>query len=154
MSSTVYVDADSCPVKEEIITLCDQYQKELVFVFSYAHNMVLPQQVKTVQVDVDKEAADLYLLQTVRRGDICISQDHALASLLIMKGTIVLSPRGHVYKEEEMSSMLQSRYASQKARRAGKKTKGPRKFTTEDREQFAQSLEYALERENDRNEKE
>ncbi|KQL57997.1 MULTISPECIES: YaiI/YqxD family protein [Bacillaceae] len=144
MSSTVYVDADSCPVKEEIIKLCGQYEKELVFVFSYAHNMVLPEHVKTVQVDVDKEAADLYLLQAVSRGDVCISQDHALASLLLIKGVTVLSPRGHVYMEEEMASMLQSRYAAQKARRAGRKTKGPRKFTATDREQFVHALEQVL----------
>ncbi len=85
--------------------------------------MNLPEDVKTAVVDTDKEAADLYLLQHVKRDDICITQDHALASLLIIKGVSALSPRGHIFTEEEMNGLLQSRYASQKARRAGKKTK-------------------------------
>ncbi|GAF11985.1 hypothetical protein JCM19046_2544 [Bacillus sp. JCM 19046] len=140
----IYVDADSCPVKEEIISLSRKYKKDMVFVFSYAHNMNLPEDVKTAVVDTDKEAADLYLLQHVKRDDICITQDHALASLLIIKGVSALSPRGHIFTEEEMNGLLQSRYASQKARRAGKKTKGPTKFTKEDRITFYRALENKL----------
>lgn len=144
MSSTIYVDADSCPVKEEIISLSRKYKKEMVFVFSYAHSMNLPEDVKTAVVDTDKEAADLYLLQSVKRNDVCVTQDHALASLLIIKGVSAISPRGHIFTEEEMNGLLQSRYASQKARRAGKKTKGPRKFTEEDRTEFYRAFEAIL----------
>lgn len=140
----VYVDADSCPVKEEVMTLSRLHKKQMVFVFSYAHSMALPDDVKTAIVDTDKEAADLYLLQVTKGGDICVTQDHALASLLVAKGVIVLSPRGHLYKEEEMASMLDSRYLSQKARRAGKKTKGPKKFTEADRAMFNETFERIL----------
>lgn len=67
----VYVDADSCPVKEEVMSLSRLYKKEMVFVFSYAHSMVLPDDVKTAIVDTDKEAADLYCCNDKRWGHLC-----------------------------------------------------------------------------------
>ncbi|MCR1286877.1 YaiI/YqxD family protein [Shouchella clausii] len=145
-NTTVYVDADSCPVKEEVISLARTFGKKMVFVYSYAHTMSLPKDVETAIVDTSKEAADLYLLQSVNRGDVCVTQDHALASLLLVKGVIVLSPRGHVYKEEEMPAMLAWRHTSQKARRAGEKTRGPKKFTASDRAAFYHALYAVLEK--------
>ncbi len=140
----MYVDADSCPVKEEIIRLCQKYKVEMIFVSSYAHKMTLPSSVKQVSVDTDKEAVDLYILNHIQHNDICVTQDHALASLLLPKGAEILSPRGKEYKEENIQQMLDMRYLSQKQRRMGERTKGPKAFTNEDRQQFSMQLEKIL----------
>ncbi|WP_100406767.1 YaiI/YqxD family protein [Bacillus solitudinis] len=141
---SMYVDADSCPVKEEIIQLCQTYSVEMIFVSSYAHVMTLPSSVKQITVDTDKEAADLYIMNHIQRGDFCVTQDHALASLLLPRGAEILSPRGMMYTNENIDQLLNVRYLSQKQRRMGGKTKGPKAFTEEDRRQFISSLEKIL----------
>ncbi|MDV2683135.1 DUF188 domain-containing protein [Alkalihalophilus lindianensis] len=132
----VYVDADSCPVKNEIVSICQELNLSAVFVSSIAHHISVPEGFSHVTVDSDKEAADMYILNHTRRGDCCVTQDHALASILLPKGVNVLSPRGYVYREETIMQMLDARYFSQKERRGGGKTKGPKAFTEEDRSQF------------------
>lgn len=136
---TLFVDADACPVpiKEEIMTVQKALvNSEIIFVASYAHMSTTFQDAKWVMVDSEREEADLYIHRHVTKGDIAITQDYGLASLLLPKGVFILSPRGKRYTEENISTLLHTRYLASKSRRAGKHTKGPRKFTDQDREQF------------------
>lgn len=132
----VLVDADSCPVKEEIVEIASKYLVEVTFIASYNHVLtdVLPG--KWVYVDTGKEAVDLYIMNHVKRQDIVITQDIGLASTLLNRGVYVLSPRGNVYREEDMYVALDLRYLSAKARRQGKHSKGPKPYTLEDRQMF------------------
>ncbi|THG89358.1 hypothetical protein AJ85_18185 [Alkalihalobacillus alcalophilus ATCC 27647 = CGMCC 1.3604] len=141
---TIYVDADSCPVKEEVLLLAAQYKVPTTFVSSYAHQLTLPAFVEQVTVDTDKEAVDLYVMNQVKKGDICVTQDHALASLLLAKGTLVLSPKGYLFKEETIQQLLDFRFLSQKERRMGGRTKGPKAFTKKDRQFFLENLEKII----------
>lgn len=141
----VYVDADACPVKDEIVDLCILYSIDMVFVASYAHDLFLQAPARTVTVDPDKEAVDLYLVNYAKKGDVCITQDHGLASLLLSKGITVLSPRGREFKEKQIDQMLDARFYSQKQRRMGNKTKGPKPFKQEDRQFFKSSFKKILE---------
>ncbi|GAE24719.1 hypothetical protein JCM9140_670 [Halalkalibacter wakoensis JCM 9140] len=137
---TIYVDADACPVKSEIVEICEFVNMKMVFVSSYAHTLTLPASVKVVTVDNEKEAVDLFLMNHAKKGDICVTQDHALASILLSKGVRTLSPRGMVYQEDTITQMLDARYLSQKQRRMGGKTKGPKPFRHEDRVKFIEQL--------------
>ncbi len=137
---TIYVDADACPVKDEIVEICKQHKVEMIFVSSYAHTLTLPRIAKVVTVDNEKEAVDLYLMNKVHKGDVCVTQDHALASILLSKGVLALSPRGVVYQEDTMLQMLDARYFSQKQRRMGEKTKGPKPFRQVDRLKFIEQF--------------
>ncbi|ARK29342.1 YaiI/YqxD family protein [Halalkalibacter krulwichiae] len=140
----VYVDADACPVKNEIVEVCEQFKVKMVFVSSYSHFLTLPSSVKVVTVDNEKEATDLYLMNHVKKGDVCVTQDHALASILLSKGVETLSPRGLLYNEDTIVQMLDARYLSQKQRRMGGKTKGPKAFQQEDRLKFINQLSKIL----------
>ncbi|MCM3712845.1 YaiI/YqxD family protein [Halalkalibacter oceani] len=141
---TLYVDADACPVKNEIIDTTQAFQLNVIFVSSYAHHIKAPSFVKIVTVDSEKEAVDLYVMNRIKKGDLCVTQDHALASILLAKGAVVLSPRGHLYLEDTIDQMLDARYVSQKQRRMGAKTKGPKAFTKTDRLRFARQLKEIL----------
>ncbi|WP_209123021.1 DUF188 domain-containing protein [Alkalihalobacillus sp. BA299] len=137
--SYVYVDADSCPVKEEILTISSEFNVEVIFVSSYSHQ-IQNEQAKVVMVDPDKEAADLFIMNHAKESDVVITQDHALASILVGRRLSVLSPRGKIFSEDEMITILQLRHWSQKQRRAGNKTKGPKAFTSLDRKHFCTNL--------------
>ncbi|MGA9287295.1 MAG: DUF188 domain-containing protein [Anaerobacillus sp.] len=140
---TLFVDADACPVpiKEEIMSFRPALTDvEIIFVASYAHMSTTFREAKWVMVDSEKEEADLYIHRYSKKGDLAITQDYGLASLLLPKGVFVLSPRGKRYTEENISTLLHTRYLASKSRRSGKHTKGPRKFTGDDRLQFRKEL--------------
>ncbi|WP_338139466.1 YaiI/YqxD family protein [Priestia megaterium] len=142
--SKVFVDADACPVKAEIVELTHTYDINLVFVASYAHMQTNPTPGKWVYVDAEKEAADLYILNHAVKQDIVVTQDTGLASMLVSRGVYALSPRGKYYNDDEMNTVLFFRYVSAKERRSGRHTKGPKAFSEEDRQHFIQAFEKML----------
>lgn len=75
-----------------------------------------------------------------KKGDIIVTQDIGLASILLAKGTFVFSNRGELYREEEMSLMLDIRYRHAKDRQQGKYSKGPKAMSDQDRSLFKDRL--------------
>jgi uncharacterized protein YaiI (UPF0178 family) len=140
----IYVDADACPVKQEIMDIADNHGIEVVFVASYNHKSNNTYGGKWVFVDTGKEEADLYIVNHVQKNDLVISQDIGLAGLLLKKDVIVVTPRGKRYTETNIDTALQFRYLSAMERRSGKYTKGPKKFTEEDTINFITSLKKIL----------
>ncbi|MET3321141.1 UNVERIFIED_ORG: uncharacterized protein YaiI (UPF0178 family) [Peribacillus simplex] len=136
---TIHVDADACPVKDEILHCARLHDVEVCFVASYKNMMNNPEG-KWVYVDADKEAADLYIVNSVKKGDIVVTADIGLAGTLLPKSVYVLSPRGKEYTDENIFMLLDMRYQSAKLRRQGKHTKGPKAFTKEDRTSFTNKL--------------
>ncbi|MCM3442091.1 YaiI/YqxD family protein [Metabacillus halosaccharovorans] len=140
----IFVDADACPVKKEIMLIASKYEMDVVFVASYNHTSDNTYGGQWVFVDTGKEEADLYIVNHVSRGDMVISQDIGLAGLLIRKDVCFITPRGKQYTEENIDTALQFRYLSAIERRSGKFTKGPKKFTDEDTLNFITTFEKIL----------
>lgn len=131
-------------MKLEIVQIGKDSMIEVVFVASYAHMSTHPPEERWVYVDNEKEAADLYIQNHVRTGDIVVTQDIGLASMLLPKNVNVLSPKGMLYKEEDMDTALDLRFLSAKARRQGNYGKGPKPFSREDRLKFINTLTALL----------
>ncbi|TFB22781.1 YaiI/YqxD family protein [Filobacillus milosensis] len=134
----IYIDADACPVKDIIIEEAEKFNLPVILIKSYAHfsNQIEKQHVETVYVDSDNEAADYKLMQMVDSGDVVITQDYGLASLLLAKNCTILHHKGFIYTPQKMDMLLNSRYASAMERKSGKRTKGPKAMTDQDREKF------------------
>ncbi|MGJ7921402.1 YaiI/YqxD family protein [Neobacillus sp. LXY-4] len=141
---TLFVDADSCPVKQEIIQIANKFLFEVIFVASYSHVSNHTAEERWVYVENEKEAADLFILNHVNKRDIVVTQDIGLASTLLPKEVFVLSPRGSIYNEEDIVTALDMRYLSAKARRQGNFGKGPKPFSKEDRQRFINQLTLLL----------
>jgi len=134
----VYVDADACPVTDVVIDESHKFKVPVVLVKSYSHFSTIKEEtdVRTIYVDTGADSADYRILQEVKSGDVIITQDYGLASLGLAKECLVLHHKGFSYSNENIDRLLQSRHLSAQARKAGKKTKGPKPFTGEDREKF------------------
>ncbi|MEH7095240.1 YaiI/YqxD family protein [Neobacillus vireti] len=134
----IYVDADACPVKDVVISEGRKANIAVILVTSFSHfsNAEQPSGVETIYVDSGADAADYRIMKLAEAGDIIITQDYGLASLGLAKGNIVLHHKGFRYTNENIDQLLQTRYFSAMARKSGKRTKGPKPFTAEDREQF------------------
>ncbi|SFD67956.1 hypothetical protein SAMN05428981_1011409 [Bacillus sp. OV194] len=142
----VWVDGDACPVpiRNSIIEHCREFNLSAFFVISYAHYTAPSPGVEWILVDANREEVDLYLMNHSMKGDIAVTQDFGLASILVPKGVITFHPRGFLYREEDMEKMLFERYISGKERRAGKRTKGPAKFQDSDLERFSGQFKKML----------
>ncbi|MFV8827491.1 YaiI/YqxD family protein [Alkalihalobacterium sp. APHAB7] len=134
----IFVDADACPVKDIIISEARNFEIPVILVTSFSHfsNAKQPSGVETIYVDSGADAADYRIVKLVEKGDIIVTQDYGLASLGLAKGVIVLHQKGFRYTNDNIDQLLQTRYLSAMARKSGQRTKGPKPFTTEDREQF------------------
>ncbi|MFZ3588187.1 YaiI/YqxD family protein [Bacillus sp. DJP31] len=140
----IFVDADACPVKSEILHIASSLQFDVTFVASYAHVSTNNFGGKWIYVDSNKEEVDMYIMNHSKRHDIVITQDIGLASLLLAKEMIVISPRGRQFVEETIGLALNMRYLSAKERRKGHHSKGPSPFSNEDRRNFSMNFEKIL----------
>jgi uncharacterized protein YaiI (UPF0178 family) len=148
MKMKIYIDADACPVKDIIISEGRSAELPVILVTSFSHfsNAEQPSGVEIIYVDSGAEAADYRIMKLVKSGDIMVTQDYGLASLGLAKGCIVLHHKGFSYTNENIDQLLQTRYFSAMARKSGKRTKGPKPFTAEDREQFRELFKRAISR--------
>ncbi|MEC5425542.1 YaiI/YqxD family protein [Virgibacillus sp. C22-A2] len=144
----IYVDADACPVKSSIISEAKHVDIPVILVSSFSHfsNEEQPPGVETIYVDSGAEAADYRIMKLAEKGDIIVTQDYGLASLGLAKGCIVLHHKGFTYTNENIDQLLQTRYLSAMERKSGKRTKGPKPFTEEDRKKFSELFRETLER--------
>ncbi|WP_188800570.1 YaiI/YqxD family protein [Sporolactobacillus putidus] len=140
---TLYVDADACPVKKEIMDSVKSFGVQPVFVASYA-SFSPDRQSTWVFVDQEKEAADLYILNHAGPGDAVVTQDMGLASLLACRGVSVLSDRGKEIAERDIPEILNRRYLSRKSLATGRRIRGPKPFTEKDRKNFSVALTNLL----------
>lgn len=145
----IYIDADASPVKNIVIEESLKRGMLVTLVTSIAHYSTTeyPAGVQSVYVDTGAEAADYRIMQLVKKEDLLITQDYGLASLCLAKGCVVLHHTGFRYTADNIEQLLQSRYLSAMIRKSGKRTKGPKPFTNEDREKFRELLKEVLDSE-------
>lgn len=143
-SYSLYVDADACPVKNEIVSVSEQFRCRVVMVASVAHEIPSYPNVETVKVDSSSQSADLYIYNRLRAGDVLVTGDFGLAAMALGKNAYVMSPLGTPFSQENIDLLLEQRHSSAKIRRAGGRMKGPKRFTEEDRSRFHISLTNLL----------
>lgn len=150
----IVVDADACPVKNEIIAAALEHEAAVLFVASYAAFapdwQLTNCDIHTVFVDQAFQAADIYIANAARSRDIVVTSDYGLAALCLPRGASVLMPRGGELTADNVDEYLSRRHFSAKARRAGLRTKGPRAMSEQDRISFQHKLTKLLQREQEK----
>lgn len=143
----IYIDADACPVVPAIIKITQMNERTMTLVKSYAHysHDILPEHVNIVYVDSGVDQADFRIVQLTKKGDLVVTQDYGLASLLLKKGCFVVHHNGMQYTEKNIDRLLDQRHFSALARKSGVRTKGPKKFTHEQQDKFIQTFERMIE---------
>jgi len=101
---------------------------------------------KTIIVDKGPDSVDFKLLSVLKRGDIVITGDYGLAALCTAKGGIVINHNGKELTSDNIDQLLAFRFESAKIRRAGGRTKGPKKRTEENNLAFEIKFRQICER--------
>jgi uncharacterized protein YaiI (UPF0178 family) len=140
----IYLDADGAPWRDLVIERAIRHGVTVVVVADYSHALASGQGVERVLVDNGRDAADFAIINRVAEGDLVITQDVGLASLVLPKGVAVISPRGYEFRADAIERQLAQRWASQRIRRGGGRTHGPKALSTDDRTRFLALLEQRL----------
>lgn len=142
----VIIDADACPVKDIVIKETKDENIEVVLVSSLSHfsSRELDSHVRAIYVDAGPDAADYKIVQLAEAGDVIVTQDYGLASLLLPKGCKVLHHTGFEYNKMNMDHLLETRHMSSVIRRGGGRTKGPKALSQEDKNSFLKAFQEVL----------
>ena len=148
MGMRIFVDADSCPVKEEVYRVAGRYELEVRVVSASwlrlpAHPLIA---LEVVRESGDLDAVDDRIVEQVAPGDVVISEDILLAARCIEKGAHPLTPRGREFTLDSIGEAVATRELMAGLRETGAVTGGPAPFTKADRSQFLQRLDQIVNR--------
>lgn len=147
--TTLFIDADACPVTREAISVARSHGLGVVLVANESQDMTRYSSrpgVEAVQVSAGRDSADFAIVERLAPGDLVVTNDTGLAAMILGRGARAVSPRGREFTPAAIDMELAVRHAEQKLRRQGGRTGGPAPFEEEDRERFRDVLERMLRR--------
>lgn len=142
----IYVDADACPVKDEIFRVAARHALPVTVVAAGYIRVPADPLITRVAAGPGMDAADDWIAARLKPGDIVVTQDIPLASRSIKAGAAAIAPTGRTFTEADIGMALAVRNLMTDLRSAGEQTGGPRPFTPRDRSTFLQALEQAVRR--------
>jgi uncharacterized protein YaiI (UPF0178 family) len=140
---TIYIDADACPVKDEIYRVARRYEMH-VAVVANAPLRVPSDALVDLVVRSGFGAADDWITEQAGPGDIVITADIPLAARCLAKSARVLGPKGRPFTENDIGSALAVRDLMDGLRQGGAVTGGPAPMTPKDRSRFLSKLDDAV----------
>ncbi|MEJ0077815.1 MAG: YaiI/YqxD family protein [Alphaproteobacteria bacterium] len=143
-SVTIYVDADACPVKQEVYRVAERHGLK-VYVVSNSPIAIPPDPlIERIVVAAGMDAADDWIAERAVKGAIVVTQDIPLAARAVKAGAVAIAPNGKPFTEDTVGMALATRNLMDQLRSAGEITGGPRPFAPKDRSAFLQSLDREI----------
>ena len=145
-TTRIYVDADACPVKDEVYRVALRHGLPVSVV---AGNFIrVPQDplIERIAAGSGMDAADDWIAERVGNGDIVITSDIPLASRCVKAGAEVIAPNGKPFTEQSIGMTLAVRNLMTDLRSSGEVTGGPRSFAPRDRSAFLSALDQTIRR--------
>jgi uncharacterized protein YaiI (UPF0178 family) len=148
---TIYVDADACPVKQEVYRVAERHAAKgvaLKVVVVSNSPIAVPRDpmIERVVVGAGMDAADDYIAERATRGDVVITADVPLASRAVKAGAQAIAPSGRAFTEDSIGMTLATRNLMTDLRSAGAITSGPKPFGPRERSAFLSALDQAIRR--------
>ena len=141
---TLYIDADACPVKDEVYKVARRYRLP-VFVVANAFLMV-PQDplIERVVVEAGPDVADDWIAERAKAGDIVVTNDIPLAERALDKGAAAIAANGRGFTRNSIGAAIAQRALMEQLRSTGDFMGGPKPFDRNDRSRFLQALDEAV----------
>lgn len=140
---TIYVDADACPVKDEVYRVASRYAMRVEVVANAPLRVPACALVELV-VCAGFGAADDRIAEQAEQGDVVITADIPLAARCLAKGARVLDPKGYSFQDNDIGSALAMRDLMAGLRQGGVVTGGPAPMKPKDRSRFLSKLDEAI----------
>ena len=141
---SIFVDADACPVKEEVYRIARRHEVKVYVVANAQLRVPAEDLVELVVVRGGFDAADDWIVEHAGPGDVVVTADIPLADRCLRAGARVLGPRGTPFTEETIGEALATRALLDMLRQSGAMGGGPAPFAKADRSRFLAKLDEAL----------
>lgn len=145
-TSRIYVDADACPVKDEIYRIAIRHGLSVSVVAGNFIRVPQDPSIECVAAGSGMDAADDWIAARAGPGDIVVTADVPLASRCVKSGADVIAPNGKPFTEDSIGMTLAVRNLMTDLRSSGEITGGPRSFSPRDRSTFLSTLDQTIRR--------
>ncbi len=142
----LYIDADACPVKDEVTRVAERHKLVYHMVSNSFMRLAPSLYMRRMVVPEGPDAADDWIVDQIARGDIAVTADIPLASRCLKKGARVIGMTGKPFTEDSIGMALAMRGLMQDLREAGAVKGNNPEFTKADRSRFLQALDEAVQR--------
>jgi len=140
----IYIDADACPVKQEVYRVAERHGVKVVVVSNSPIAVPRDAGVERVVVAAGMDAADDWIAERAAPGAVVITADVPLASRVVKAGAVAVAPNGKPFNESSIGMALATRNLLDSLRSAGAVTGGPKPFSPKDRSAFLGSLDREI----------
>ncbi len=140
----IYIDADACPVKQEVYRVASRYHLDVTLVANSWMRIPDEQWIALEVVKDAFDAADDWIVQHVQPDDIVVTADIPLADRCLKEGAHVLGPTGKPFTEDNIGETVATRDLLSELRGAGQITGGPAPLQKRDRSRFLQKLDEVI----------
>jgi len=141
---SIYVDADACPVKEEVYRVARRYSAKVFVVANSIMKVPTEEFVELIVVKGGFDAADDWIAERIDRGDIAITSDIPLAERCLIRGARVIGPKGTLFTDDSIGHALATRALHDMLRQSGEFGGGPSAFSKADRSRFLAKLDEMI----------
>ena len=142
----LFVDADACPVKDEIYVVATRYGVEVALVANSPMQVPRGFGVRLVLVGEAPDAADDWIAEHARAHDVVVTADIPLAARCLALGALVLGSDGRPFSEDSIGDALATRELKAFLRETGAGSGGPRALSAKDRSRFLSKLDELVQR--------
>ncbi|WP_417675643.1 YaiI/YqxD family protein [Roseibium sp.] len=142
--TTLYIDADACPVKDESVRVGERHGARIRIVSNSWMRLPESDLVERVIVPEGPDEADNWIAERAGTGDVVVTADVPLAARCVKAGALVISPSGKPFREDGIGMRLAMRDLNTHLREAGEIREGGPPFTKADRSRFLNQLETIM----------
>ena len=140
----IYVDADACPVKQEVYRVAERHGLKVYVVSNSPIAVPRDALIERVVVAAGMDVADDWIAERAAKGAIVVTQDIPLAARAVKAGAVAIAPNGKPFSENSIGMTLATRNLMDSLRSAGEITGGPKPFSPKDRSAFLGSLDREI----------
>ncbi|MFJ6025722.1 YaiI/YqxD family protein [Brevundimonas sp. NPDC092305] len=140
----IFIDADACPVKDEIYRVAERCGLKVFVVSNGWINTRRAPWIEQVVVDAGPDVADDWIAERAAPGDIVVTADIPLADRCLKAGAQALKANGSLFTADSIGSALAGRMVGEHLRSMGVATSGPPPFGPRGRSNFLQALDKAV----------
>lgn len=140
----IYIDADACPVKDEVLKVGDRHSLIVTLVSNGGMRPSRDPMIRNIIVSKGADAADDWIVEAIVKDDIVITADVLLASRCVEKQAHVIGPTGRPFTPESIGMQVAMRDLKQQLRESGEIKGYNSAFSAKDRSNFLQALEAAV----------
>lgn len=135
----IIIDGDACPVVDITKNIAKRFDIKLILYCDYNHDIELDYG-EVRKVDQSNQSVDMEILNNSKKGDLVVTNDYGLASLVLGKEVHAINGKGLIFNDKNIDHLLMQRHINTKIRSSGGKHPTSKKRNKKDDKKFENKL--------------